>query len=80
MFDQNKFKYFVIKNGTNLEKTAKAINVTYSTLRRKMTGESDFTREEVQTLRDYLQMSPSDVEEVFLLINLRKRKTEKGVS
>ncbi len=65
MFDQNKFKYFVIKNGTNLEKTAKAINVTYSTLRRKMTGESDFTREEVQTLRDYLQMSPSDVEEVF---------------
>lgn len=65
MFDESKFKYFVIKNGSNLTTTAKAINVTYSTLRRKMTGESDFTREEVQALRDYLKMSPSDVEEVF---------------
>lgn len=65
MFDESKFKYFVIKNGSNLTNTAKAINVTYSTLRRKMTGESDFTREEVQTLRDYLKMSPTDVEEVF---------------
>lgn len=65
MFDESKFKYFVIKNGSNLTNTAKAINVTYSTLRRKITGESDFTREEVQTLRDYLKMSPADVEEVF---------------
>ncbi len=65
MFDESKFKYFVIKNGSNLTNTAKAINVTYSTLRRKMTGESDFTREEVQALRDYLKMSPADVEEVF---------------
>ncbi len=65
MFDEGKFRYYVRKNGLNLNQTAEAIGIKYSTLYRKMTGTSDFTREEVQKLKKLLHLTPIEADEIF---------------
>lgn len=54
MFDENKFKAAVISNGKSLKDVAGALGISTVTLYRKMNGESDFYRNEIEKCKDLL--------------------------
>lgn len=65
MFDRNKFKYIVSIRGYTLEKVADEIGVNPATLYRKMNGVSDFTRAEMQLIRNLLDLSIKEADDIF---------------
>lgn len=72
MFDKKQFKVAVMLAGLTLRQVAAALNIDEATLYRKMNGESDFYRREIQQLCSILKIeNPSAI---FSPKNLRKRK------
>lgn len=65
MFNKQLFKGRVVAAGYTLGETARALGINPATLHRKMSGESDFTRDEIIRLRDFLDLKPDDVVEIF---------------
>lgn len=65
MFDKNKFKYSVMVKGKNLKQIASMLNINNVTLWRKMNGESEFSREEIQVIKDALNLTQSEAFEIF---------------
>lgn len=65
MLDQDKFRYYVKKSGHTLDSVANEIGVNPATLSRKIAGESDFKRNEIQLLRALLQLSSEEAEDIF---------------
>ena len=65
MFNKQLFKGKVIAAGYTLGETARALGINPATLTRKMSGESDFTRDEIIRLRDYLSLNPDDIVQIF---------------
>ena len=65
MFDRYAFRAKVIEKKRRLSDVADAICVNPVTLSRKMNGESEFTRAEIQKIKDYLCMSSEDVDRIF---------------
>ncbi len=55
----------IVKNGFTWADVAKEIGVNPVTLYRKVKGESDFTRAEVQKIKAFLNLDFSDVEKIF---------------
>lgn len=56
MFDEVEFRKIVQDQGFTLEEVAKYLRINPSTLYRKMKGESDFYRSEIQTLCELLHI------------------------
>lgn len=56
MFDKNKFRAAVILKGYTLAQVAKMLGIDSATLHRKMNGESDFYRSEIQNLCEILSL------------------------
>ena len=56
MFNRKEFQLAVIKADKTYEDVAKAIGINPSTLFRKMSGQSEFTRSEIQTICEYLNV------------------------
>ncbi len=65
MFDKNLFKYYVGRAGKTFGLTAAFLGVNEATLYRKVNGISDFTREEIQRLKDYLNLTDQEALQVF---------------
>jgi len=65
MFNRNKFRAKVVENGFTLEEVAKQLGINPSTLDRKMSGISDFSRNEIQILRKVLSMTAAECDEIF---------------
>lgn len=65
MFDKNKFKYIVSIRGYTLEKVADEIGVNPATLYRKVSGRSDFTRAEIQLIRNFLNLTSEEADSIF---------------
>lgn len=65
MVDRAKFKYFTMRADLTLGDVAKHLSVNPATLTRKMSGQSEFTREEIQKTRELLNMSVEESEAVF---------------
>lgn len=65
MFDKNLFKYFVTRAGKTLNETAVFMQINEATLHRKMNGTSDFNREEIQKLKQFLSLSDKEAMQVF---------------
>ena len=65
MFDKNKFKYSVMVKGKNLKQIASMLNINNVTLWRKMNGESEFSREEIQTIKNMLNLTQNEAFEIF---------------
>lgn len=63
MFNIKAFKDVVTSNGYTLDDIAKFLNINPSTLYRKMIGESDFYRSEIQILCKVLKIK--DPREIF---------------
>lgn len=65
MFNRNKFRAKVVEAGMTLEEVSKQIGINPSTLDRKMSGISDFNRNEIQLLRKILRISPAECDDIF---------------
>lgn len=55
MFDETKFKAAVIGSGKTLKDVANALDISIVTLYRKMNGESDFYRAEIEKCCELLK-------------------------
>lgn len=65
MFDRYKLKYFVGARGTTLTELAKAMGINSVTLARKMNGTSDFSRKEIQDIKEYLKLTDEQALDIF---------------
>lgn len=65
MFNKNKFKYFVAEKDKTLGEVSDYLGINPATLTRKMNGESDFTRSEIQAISLYLGLSVTEVVDIF---------------
>ena len=65
VFDKALFMYHVMRKNTSLGAISTMLEINPSTLTRKMSGESDFTREEVQRIRNFLELSLLDADKIF---------------
>lgn len=54
MFDENKFRYILRTKNISLKYIAGVLGISLVTLYRKMSGESDFTRPEIQKICDII--------------------------
>lgn len=70
MFDKNKFRAKIIESGLTTEKLANVLGINAATLYRKINGNSDFSRSEIQILRQVLNMSPQAMDEIFFATEL----------
>lgn len=62
MFNRKLFKAQVVLKGGTLRSVAKALNIDEATLYRKMTGKSDFFRDEIQALCIFLEIeNPKEI-------------------
>lgn len=65
MFDKALFIYHVTRKNMTLGAISAMLKINPATLTRKMSGESDFTRDEVQRLKNFLELSVVDADKVF---------------
>lgn len=65
MFNRNLFRAKVVAMGMTLEEVARQMGINPSTLDRKMSGNSDFTRSEIQSLRKMLTMTADECDSIF---------------
>lgn len=62
MFDKLKFKAAVVGKGKTMAEVAKYLNINESTLYRKVNGETEFSRQEIQSICSFLKLeSPIDI-------------------
>ena len=65
MFDKTLFLYHVARKKKTLGDVSTMLEINPATLTRKMSGESDFTRDEVQKLKKFLELSVVDADKIF---------------
>lgn len=63
--DSELLKYYAAKSGYTLTNLSKVLGINASTLSRKLSGETDFTRSEIVLLKECLHLSLSDVDLIF---------------
>ena len=77
MFNEIEFRSLAIKKGIKIPQIAKAIGVSTPTLYRKMSGESDFYRAEIQAICDLFE--EKDLNYIFFswkLLKSNKRRCD----
>ena len=65
MFDKTLFLYHVARKNMTLGAISTMLDINPATLNRKMSGKSDFTRDEVQRIRKFLDLSVMDADKIF---------------
>ncbi len=65
MFNKNEFCGKVKSCGMTLEQAANYLGINSATLSRKINGSSDFTRNEIELLRQKLSLSLDDIQTIF---------------
>lgn len=65
MFNKNLFKSKYIEHNLKAADVAVLLGINPATLTRKMSGESDFTRNEIQLFRMALNLSAEEIENIF---------------
>lgn len=63
--DSELLKYYAAKSGYTLTNLSKVLGINASTLSRKLSGETDFTRSEIVLLKECLHLSLSEVDLIF---------------
>lgn len=56
MFDEEKFRQAIKEKGVTLQEIADMLDINLVTLYRKMSGESDFYRKEIETIKNNLNI------------------------
>ena len=65
MFDRKRFRAKIIENGLTFKDISNILGIKESTLYRKMSGESDFTRNEIQLFREKLGLTAEETDNIF---------------
>lgn len=65
MFNKNKLRAKVIEKGFTMKQIAEVLRINEVTLYRKINGTSDFTRKEIQKLKEILKLDAKTTEEIF---------------
>lgn len=65
MFKANLFKAKLIEKGKTVSGIAATIGCNEVTLYRKINGTSDFTRNEIQLIKQDMQLTSEEVEAIF---------------
>lgn len=65
MFNEDKFKGAVIAAGRSTKDVADALNMNLTTLYRKLQRGGDFSREEIQRVKDFLGLSSEEANAIF---------------
>ena len=65
LFKANLFKAAIAANSKTTKEVAEAIGVNEATLYRKISGKSDFTRNEIQLIRQFLSLSADEIDNIF---------------
>ena len=71
MFNRDLFRAKCIEHGIRTQDAAQIMGINPATLSRKMGGQSDFTRNEIQLFRAALHLTPQET--YFFRVNLRLR-------
>jgi cyanate lyase len=70
VFKANLFKAKLAEKGVTLREIAFVMGCNEATLYRKMQGQSDFTRNEIQLIKQKLELTNEDVEVIFFATEL----------
>lgn len=65
MFQKNEFKAEVVRRGMTLSQIAEILGINPASLARKMSGESDFFRYEIEKIIHTLHLSGEEVLRIF---------------
>ena len=65
MFDRNLFNYHIAKANQTKASVAAHLGINEVTLYRKSTGASEFTRDEIQKLKEFLNLTDEEAMRVF---------------
>ncbi len=65
MFKRNLFEAAMKKSGKSVGDVACFLQINRTTLYKKLAQKTDFTRAEVQTLKDYFGLSVQETMEIF---------------
>ena len=63
--DTNKLRYFVADRGKTLSALGRALEISKTALYRKMSGKTEFTREEIERIIHFLDLSERDTMDIF---------------
>lgn len=63
--DPELLRYHAAKSGYTMSKLAETLGVNASTLSRKLSGDTDFTRSEIVILKNCLHLTLEDVDHIF---------------
>ena len=62
MFNKNKFKAQLVLKGYTMKYVAEALGINVATIYRKVNADGDFSRKEINTLIDILEIqNPSEI-------------------
>lgn len=76
MFNKNKLYAKIIENGFTIREISLKLGISPSTLYRKMNCETDFTRNEISMLKEFLHFSLSEMNEIFFATKLAKTQED----
>ncbi|MDU1265362.1 MAG: hypothetical protein E6970_05995 [Peptostreptococcus sp.] len=65
MTDKDLLKYHIAKSGKTVSCVIKYLGISEASYYRKVNGVSDFTRNEIQLMKDILNLSMEEVEKIF---------------
>lgn len=65
MFDRKLFNYYIDRANQTKGAVAAHLGIDPATLYRKSAGSSEFTRDEIQKLKDFLMLSDDEAMKVF---------------
>ena len=76
MFDKEALVEKIKERGYTLEAFAVELGINYSTLYRKMNGDSDFTRSEIQQVKTVLSLDIATADAIFFNLELAETQVE----
>lgn len=65
MFNKNKLCAKIVENGYTVREIAEKMGISPSTLYRKMNMDTDFTRNEIALLKEYLHFNVDEMNDIF---------------
>lgn len=65
MFNVKAFNAMLAKHGKTRESVAELLGINSATLYRKINGISDFTRQEIQTIRYAFRLNGEELDNIF---------------
>ena len=76
MFDRNLFNYYMAEAGQTKTTVSAHLGIDPATLYRKSHGTSEFTRDEIQKLKEFLRLTNEQAMSVFFAQKLTETQVE----